>query len=86
VSERLIEVKAALKSLEVPLAKSAIGDKTDEGVISHGHLPTVGTLERALRKRDIPSVTFETPVESYDLKHRVELQIKFINTILSNFN
>jgi predicted deacylase len=76
------KVKAALKSLKVPLAKSAIGDKTDEGVISHGHLPTVGTLERALRKHDIPSVTFETPVKSYSLKDRVELQIKAVNFLL----
>jgi predicted deacylase len=76
------KVKAALKSLDVPLAKSAIGDKTDEGVIVRGHLPTAGTLERALRKRDIPSVTFETPVESYDLEKRVELQIKFVNFLI----
>jgi len=76
------KVKAALKSLDVPLAKSAIGDKTDEGVIVRGHLPTAGTLERALRKRDIPSVTFETPVEPYDLEKRVELQIKFVNFLI----
>jgi len=76
------KVKAALKSLDVPLAKSAIGDKTDEGVIVRGHLPTAGTLERALRKRDIPSVTFETPVESYDLKDRVDLHVKLVNFLL----
>lgn len=77
------KVKAALASLDVPLAKSAIGDKTDEGVIVRGHLPTPGTLEKALRKRDIPSVTIETPVESYDLEERVALHIKAVEFLLS---
>ena len=78
------KVKAALRGLNVPLAKEAIGDKTDEGVISHGHLPTVGTLERALRKRDIPSVTIETPVKTYSVKERLKLQIKLIEFLLQN--
>ena len=79
------KVKAALKSLDVPLAKSAIGDKTDEGVIVRGHLPTVGTLERALRKRDIPSVTIETPVKSYDLEERVNLHIRAVNFLFNSY-
>jgi len=76
------KVQAVLAELGVPLAKSAIGDRADKGVIVRGHLPTAGTLERALRKRDIPSVTIETPVKSYDLKKRVELQVKAVEGLL----
>jgi len=76
------KVQAVLAELGVPLAKSAIGDRADKGVIVRGHLPTAGTLERALRKRDIPSVTIETPVKSYDLKKRVELQVQAVEGLL----
>jgi len=80
------KVQAVLAELDVPLAKSAIGDKTDKGVIVRGHLPTAGTLERALRKRDIPSVTVETPVKSYSLEERVKLQIRIVNGLLKQIN
>ena len=80
------KVQAVLAELDVPFAKSAIGDKTDKGVIVRGHLPTAGTLERALRKRDIPSVTVETPVKSYSLEERVKLQIRIVNGLLKQIN
>jgi predicted deacylase len=76
------KLKAVLKELNVKLAKSAIGDKTDHGVISHGHLPTKGTLERALRKRGISSCTIETPVKTYDLETRVMLQVEIVKSLL----
>lgn len=79
MKEKMQEV---LAHLNVKLAKSAIGDKTDKGVITHGHLPTKGTLERALRKRGISSCTIETPVEVYDLETRVKLQVEIVKSLL----
>lgn len=76
------KLQAVLQELNVKLAKSAIGDKTDKGVITHGHLPTKGTLERALRKRGISSCTIETPVNTYDLKTRIELQVEIVKGLL----
>ena len=76
------KVQAVLAELGVPLAKSAIGDKADGGVIARGHLPTAGTLEKALRKRGIHSVTIETPVETYDLETRVNLQVEIVKGLL----
>ena len=80
------KVQAVLAELGVPLAKTAIGDKADKGVIARGHLPTAGTLEKALRKRDIPSVTIETPIKSYSLEDRVKLQIQIVNGLLKSVN
>ena len=80
------KVQAVLAELGVPLAKSAIGDRADKGVIARGHLPTAGTLEKALRKRDIPSVTIETPVKSYNLEDRVKLQVQIVNGLLKQIN
>lgn len=80
------KVQAVLAELNVKLAKSAIGDKTDKGVITRGHLPTKGTLERALRKRGISSVTIETPVKVYDLEERVSLQVKIVKGLLKKLD
>jgi len=74
-----------LADLNVKLAKSAIGDKTERGVITHGHLPTKGTLERALRKRGIPSCTIETPIRPHDIETRVNLQIEIVKNLLLHF-
>jgi hypothetical protein len=79
------KVQAVLAELNVDLAKSAIGDKTDHGVITSGHLPTKGTLERALRKRGISSVTIETPVRMYELDKRISLQVKIVKGLLLQF-
>lgn len=80
------KVKAVLASLHLPLAKSAIGDKTDHGVITTGHLPTRGTLERALRKRDIPSCTIETPSKKYSLEKRVEIHQAVVTKLLQQID
>jgi hypothetical protein len=79
------KVQAVLAELNVELAKSAIGDKTDKGVITTGHLPTKGTLERELRKLGISSVTIETPVRMYELEERVALQVKIVKGLLLQF-
>jgi len=76
------KLQEVLVSLDVPLAKSAIGDKTDRGVITDGKLPTKGTLERALRKRYIPSCTIETPSAELSLEERVAIHKKVVLGIL----
>jgi len=77
------KLQAVLAKLDVPLAKSAIGDKADKGVITDGHLPTKGTLERALRKRDIPSCTIETPSAKMFLEERVSIHKKVVESLLN---
>jgi predicted deacylase len=76
------KLQGVLASLDLPLAKSAIGDKTDKGVITDGKLPTRGTLERALRKRDIPSCTIETPSAKMPLEERVAIHKKVVLGLL----
>jgi predicted deacylase len=80
------KLQAVLHELNVKLAKTAIGDKTDRGVITHGHLPTKGTLERALRNRGISSCTIETPVKTYDLETRIKLQVEIVEGLLLQIN
>lgn len=75
-------LKEILKKIDAPKAKSACGDKTDDGVISFGHLPTKGTLERALRKRGIPYCTLETPMD-WNTKERADYLEKIANAIIS---
>jgi len=77
------EVKQILKEYELPLAKSACGDKVSDGVVDHGELPTKGTLEKALSKRNIPYCTLETPTK-WELEKRVEvLKLLVVNIIKS---
>lgn len=66
------KIQSILDEHDLPLAKSAMGDKVNKGVVDHGHLPSKGTLERALAKRDIPYCTFETPT-SWPLEKRVKV-------------
>lgn len=77
------QVKKALSSLGVELATKAYGDKTDGGVISKGKQPYKHTLERALRKRNIPSCTIETPSSAEDIQLRANQMIKIINYLMS---
>jgi hypothetical protein len=77
-------VKVALKSLQAPLAKSAIGDRTDEGVITHGHLPCRGTLEHELRHRHIENCTIETPAKKHSVHERVELHKHMVSALLKH--
>lgn len=75
------EIKKVLLKYNIPLAKSAYKDKTDDGVITHGRQPYKGTLERALNRRNIPYCTIETPM-LLDLKQRVNIFRKIINDLI----
>lgn len=79
------KLKDILNSIDAPKAKSACGDKTEEGVISFGHLPTKGTLERAMRKRGIPYCTLETPMD-WDERERVNYLENIANKIISCYS
>jgi len=79
------KLKDILASIHAPKAKSACGDKTEDGVISFGHLPTKGTLERAMRKRGIPYCTLETPMD-WDKNERADYLETIANKIISAYS
>lgn len=74
-------VRKILNDYKLPLAKSACGDKVVDGVVDHGNLPTKGTLEKALSKRNIPYCTLETPM-TWELQKRVEVLKLLVTAIL----
>ena len=75
------KIKDILKTYELPLAKSACGDKVVDGVVDHGHLPTKGTLEKALSERNILYCTFETPTK-WKLEKRIEVLKLLVDNII----
>jgi predicted deacylase len=75
------QIKKILLKYNLPLAKSAYGDKTDNGVIDNGNQPYRGTLERALEKRNIPYCTIETPLH-LDLGQRVNIFKKLVSELI----
>lgn len=75
------KIKDILKTYKLPLAKSACGDKVIDGVVDHGHLPTKGTLEKALSKRNILYCTFETPTK-WKLEKRIEVLKLLVDNII----
>jgi len=77
------KVKAALSKSLIPLADSAHGDMADKGVISDGNQPYKGTLERALRRRNIPYCTIETPCSDEDIEKRVKSLINIVSELIS---
>jgi predicted deacylase len=79
------QLKGILDGLDAPKAKSACGDDTEDGVISFGHLPTKGTLERALRKKGIPYCTLETPMD-WEENERADYLENIANQIISLYN
>lgn len=78
-------IKQILKQYELPLAKSACGDRVSDGVVDDGNLPVKGTLEKALSKRNILYCTLETPTK-WKLEKRVEVLKQITNNIINNFS
>jgi predicted deacylase len=70
-------IKKILLKYDLPLAKTAYGDRTDNGVIDNGKQPYKGTLEKALEKRNIPYCTIETPLH-LNLEQRINIFKKLI--------
>jgi hypothetical protein len=77
------KVKAALSKSLIPLTDSAHGDMADKGVISDGNQPYKGTLERALRRRNIPYCTIETPCSDEDIEKRVKSLINIVSELIN---
>lgn len=77
------EVKNILKNMQhkLPLANSADGDLTDDGVITDGKYPGKGALVTAANKRGIPYVLLETPSSKAPIQERVEYQKEFIDKL-----
>lgn len=75
------KIQSILDKYKLPLAKSAMGDKVNKGVVDDGNLPSRGTLERALAKRGIPYCTLETPT-AWPLGKRVKVLRMIVNALL----
>ena len=74
-------IKKVLLKYNLPLAKSAYGDRTDSGVIDNGNQPYKGTLERALNRRGISYCTIETPLH-LELEQRVNIFKKLVSELI----
>ena len=78
-------VISALREGDLKIASSVHGEEAEEGVIINGKQPYRGTLERYLKRREIPYITLETPSSLYPLQERVEAMRRVVKYILRNF-
>ena len=76
------KVKNALMKSKIQLAVKAHGDVTDQGVISNGQQPYKGTLERALKRRNIPYCTLETPCADEEFETRAKTLISVVSDLI----
>jgi len=65
------------------LADTAHGDNTENGVITQGKQPYPGTLERALKRRNIAYCTIETPSSHINIRERVKILVSIVKSILN---
>jgi predicted deacylase len=79
-------LKQCLEGIDISVLKNAHGDKTDGGVITNGNQPYKGTLERALRRRNISYCTIETPSSEKSLEERVICLKQIVNNIINYQN
>ena len=77
------QVKDALQDCNVKLAQHAHGDKAEDGVITTGRQPYKGTLENALKKRNISYCTLETPSSQMDISYRADILINVVQKLLN---
>ncbi len=75
-------VKNSLSKSKIKLTHKAHGDITNDGVITKGQQPYKGTLERALKRRNIPYCTLETPSSKEDIQKRAETLISIIKDLI----
>jgi predicted deacylase len=75
-------VKSCLTNIELNIAKTAHGDKTNQGVIVNGKQPYKGTLERALTKRNILYCTIETPSNIENFQKRVDTLKSIVHNLI----
>lgn len=76
-------VASALQTSTIDIASSAHGDYAEKGVIVNGKQPYRGTLERALKKRNIMFCTIETPSKHNNIKERVLVMKNIVQKLLS---
>jgi predicted deacylase len=75
-------IKNCLSEVDIKILKQAHGDETNDGVITNGKQPYKGTLERALRRRNISYCTIETPSKE-NFEKRVDCLKNIVFNILS---
>lgn len=75
-------VKNSLSKSKIKLTHKAHGDITNDGVITKGQQPYKGSLERALKRRNIPYCTLETPSTKEDIQKRAETLISIIKDLI----
>jgi predicted deacylase len=76
-------IKKCLDGIDFKILKNVHGDKAEDGVITNGKQPYKGTLERALRRRNISYCTIETPSKNENLKKRVDCLKKIVFNIIN---
>lgn len=76
------KIKDVLKRSNFKIAKIAHKDETDCGVIVNGEQPYDGTLEKALKRRNIMYCTIETPSKE-NFEKRVDCMRKIVHNIVN---
>jgi predicted deacylase len=79
-------IKKCLDGIDIKILKNAHGDKTDDGVITNGKQPYKGTLERALRRRNISYCTIETPSKKESLEERITCLKQIVSNIINSYD
>jgi predicted deacylase len=77
------EVSSCLNNIDLKLANSAHGDKTKNGVIVNGKQPYKGTLERALKRRNILYCTIETPSSLENIEKRIDCLKNIVHNLIN---
>jgi predicted deacylase len=79
------KVSSCLSDINLSLANSAHGDKTKNGVIINGKQPYKGTLERALKRRNISYCTIETPSKEENFENRVDCLKNIVHNLIKDY-
>jgi hypothetical protein len=77
------KIQNIFKNCNVPLENKIHGDQTKDGVIVNGKQPYPGTLERALKRRNISYCTLETPSSKMSIEERVKILVFIVKSILN---
>lgn len=78
-------VKSCMNNIDLNISKNAHGDKTDNGVITNGKQPYKGTLERALKRRNISYCTIETPSSDENFEKRVDCLKNIVHNLIEDY-
>jgi predicted deacylase len=77
------KIQDILLKCNIPLADKVFDDIAENGVIVNGKQPYQGTLERALKRRNIPYCTLETPSSQMSIEERVKILVFIVKSVLN---